>query len=824
MYLIRDAYRSLRAAPTVSAIAILSLALGIGANTAMFSILDRLILRSLPVEHADQLAMVGANGGRTSWTNPIWEAIRDRSSLFDGALAWSVTRFNLAQSGQVEFVDGLWASGSYFDVLGVRPILGRTWQAADDRHGGGANGPVAVISYRFWQQRYGGAADVLGQSIVVERVAFTIIGVTPPDFFGLDVGRTFDVAIPIGTETLIRGKESSLNARSNWWLNVIVRRKAGQSLADASAAMRGIQPEIRAATLPTDWRAEDLPIFLRDPFTLDDAATGDSFLRTRYRQPLVAITFVVGLVLVIACANIANLLLARATARRHELSVRLALGASRPRLVRQLLGESLVLAGLGAALGLVFAGWFSRLLVGQLSTSTTNVFLNLTIDWRILSFTTLVACATALLFGTAPALHATRVQPNVAIREHGRGGSHVQSQIALGNVLVVVQVALSLALVVAAGLFVRTFAIMASRDIGFDRDPVLIASVNAQSLQLDVEARRQLFQQLRDAAASVPGVASAALSNLTPVAGGSTQWRLDFLDGQPIALGARERGVFVHVVTPDFLRTYGTRLLDGRNLSDDDRLGAPTVILVNEAFARRFTGGANPVGRRVREPARPTAPTPDRLIVGYVADAAYRNLRDPVPPTMYLAYAQQPTPGSSVAISVRTAAGSPMLLATSLTSALTQVNPRISITLRPLSDQVSAALTQERLVATLSGFFGGLALLLAGLGLYGVTSYAVNRRRTEIGIRLALGAQPRSVVRMVLGRVAVLVAMGVAIGATASWWGARFVAALLYGLTPRDAATFVGAALVVVVIGGLAGLIPAVRAARIDPARVLRQG
>ncbi len=375
-------------------------------------------------------------------------------------------------------------------------------------------------------------------------------------------------------------------------------------------------------------------------------------------------------------------------------------------------------------------------------------------------------------------------------------------------------------LVVAAGLFVRTFSIMATRDVGFDRDPVLIAAINAQPLQLDPEARRVLFMRMRDAAASVPGVEYATASAVTPVSGSSMQWRLDRLDGKPIEV--RERGVFVHVVTPGFLETYGTRLIGGRTFTHDDRAGAPDVVLVNEAFARRFTAGSNPVGHTLREPPRPNGTNPERDIVGYVADAAYRNMRDPAPPTMYVPFAQYPTPPSYMSISVRASAGSPMLLANSLTTALTQVHPRVAITLRPLVDQVNASLTQERLVATLSGFFGALALLLAGLGLYGVTAYAVNRRRTEIGIRMALGAQRRSVVRMVLGRVAVLVAIGVAIGGAVSWWAARFVAALLYGLAPRDAATFVGAALVLILIGGLAGLIPAARASRIDPARVLR--
>jgi putative ABC transport system permease protein len=601
----------------------------------------------------------------------------------------------------------------------------------------------------------------------------------------------------------------------------MVRLKPATTLTDAATALRGVQPQIRERTMPPDWRAEDKEQYLRNPFTLDSAATGNSFLRTRYQRPLVAITIVVGLVLVIACANIANLLVARGTARRHELSVRLALGATRLRLARQLLGESLVLAGVGGVLGLFFARWFSGLLVRQLSTSTSNVFLDLAIDWRILLFTASVACATALLFGVAPALRATRVQPNDAIKEQGRGiaGS---GRFALGNTLVVVQVALSLVLIVAAGLFVRTFSIMATRDVGFDRDPVLIASINLQPLQLDPEARRAAFLRMGDAAASVAGVKSVALSTVTPVSGSSQQWRLDQIDGRPIEV--RERGVFVHIVTPGFLETYGTRLIGGRGLTENDRAGAPDVVLVNEAFARRFTSGANPVGHTVREPPRPNGTNPERLIVGYVGDAAYRNMRDPAPPTMYVPFAQYPAPHSVMSISVRALAGSPRLLANALTTALTQVHPRAAITLRPLADQVNASLTQERLVATLSGFFGGLALLLAGLGLYGVTAYAVNRRRTEIGIRMALGAQPRSVVRMVLGRVAVLVAIGVAIGAAASWWAARFVATLLYGLAPRDAATFVGAALVLAIIGGLAGLIPAARAARIDPARVLREG
>ena len=822
MYSARDAFRTLRAAPTVSAIAILSLALGIGANTAMFSILDSLLLRPLPVRDASRLAMVGRERAlRTSWTNPVWEAIRDRPELFDGAFAWSSSRFNLAQGGRAEFVDGVWTSGRYFDVLGVRPILGRTWNATDDARGGGPDGPVAVISYAFWQRRFGGAADVLGRSITVERVPFTIVGVTPPDFFGLDVGRTFDVAIPIGAEPLIRGKESSLDRRSHWWLSVMVRLRSGQTIEAANAALRGVQPQIREATMPLDWREDDKQTYLREGLTLDPASTGNSALRSRYQRPLTTIMVVVGLVLLIACANIANLLLARATARRHELSVRLALGASRWRLARQLLGESLLLAGLGGLLGLVFAHWFSRLLVRQLSDVTRNVYLDLSIDWRVLLFTAAVAIATAVIFGTAPALRATRVHPNDAIKEHGRTAVG-QNRFALGNLLVVFQVALSLMLVVAAGLFVRTFTSLTQVDIGFERDQVLIASINAQPLQLEPEARRELFLRLREAAAAVPGAERAVLSVVTPVSGSSWSYQLELLDGKRIE--ASDRLVLVNFVSPGWFKAYGTRLIAGRDINDADIAGSPDVAVVNEAFARKFTGGANPIGHRIREPLRPGDPAPEREVIGYVADAAYRDLREPVPATMYIPYVQLRSPPSGVAISIRAAAGSPMLLVNGLTSALTRVNPNVSIMLRPLADQVGASLTQERLIAMLSGFFGGLALLLAGLGLYGVTAYAVSRRRTEIGIRLALGADPRGVIGMVLKRVAVLVLSGVAVGAVASLWAGRFVATLLYGLQPRDPLTFVGAAVVLTAIGALAGFIPAARAARLDPAKVLREG
>lgn len=497
------------ATPVVSLVAILSLALGIGANTAIFSILDSLILRTLPVIEPQRLVMID----RGSWTNPIWEAIRDRQQAFEGATAWSPTRFNLAAGGQTELVDGVWASGRFFEVLGTSAILGRTFAPDDDRRGGGPDGPVAVIKKTY----------------------------------------------------------------------------------------------------------------LNEAFTLVPAATGSSGLRRRYQQPLTAIMVVVALVLLIACANIANLLLARANARRHELSVRIALGASKVRIARQLVTESLLLSGVGALVGLLFARWGSGLLVHQLSSTTNTVFLDLGLDWRVLGFTALIAIATAILFGVAPALRASRVQPNEALKEQGRGV--VGERFGLGNLLVVIQVALSVILVVAAGLFVRTFSSLANVHLGFDHSPVLIANINAQRLQLDPSQRPELFERLRQAAANVPGVTSAALSAVTPVSG-STWNNVVEIPGAP-ARPERERMTNINLLSSSWFTTMRTRLIAGRDFTDRDVTGSASVAIVNEAFARKFFDGQNPLGRRVVQPGSPTRPAIDREIVGYVEDAVYRALREP---------------------------------------------------------------------------------------------------------------------------------------------------------------------------------------------------
>jgi predicted permease len=822
---LRLAIRALRATPIVSIVAILSLALGIGANTAIFSLIDSLMLRTLPVQDPARLALLTddespASAG--SWTYPIWEQIRQRSNLFDGALAWSTSRFNLAAGGETQFLDGMWVNGAYFETLGVPAILGRTLTDGDDRRAGGADGAVVVISYGFWQRYFGGAADTIGRTLTLDRVPFTVVGVTPPDFFGTDIGRRFDVAVPLGNEPLIRGRDSFLDRRSTWWLSVMIRLKEGQTIDTASAALRGVQPQIREATLPDNWRPQDLGGYLKDRFTVFPAGTGSSFLRERFQRPLVTIMIVVSLVLLIACANIANLLLARATARRHELGVRVALGASRSQLIRQLMTESLLLSSVGAAFGMAIASWGSRLLVRQLSTQNNLVFLDLSLDWRVLTFTIGVTLVTALLFGTAPALRAAGVAPIEALKEHTRSGAgNARAGVASG--LVVAQVALSVVLVVAAGLFVRTFSSLASVPLGFEHGRVLIVNVSALRSTVDPSQRIALYERVRDVVRSVPGVAEAAVSVVTPVSGST--WNNRMKVSGSVELPERQRQSNVNYVTPGWLSTYGTPTLAGRDIHPQDRKGAPPIVLVNQAFARRFFAGASPMGHTVQIDGV-LGRGHEMEIVGLVADAVYRSLREPVPPTMYVPLAQYneslSPPLPAVSLSVRASGGSPMLLTKSVAAAIATVDPNLALTFRPLSDQVNASLTQERVIAMLSGFFGALALLLAGLGLYGVTSYAVTRRRAEIGIRMALGAAPAGVVRLVLSRVALLVGLGILVGAGASLWLSKFVSTLLYGLQPRDPVTLAGAAVTLAAVGTLAGWLPAYRASRIDPAVVLR--
>jgi putative ABC transport system permease protein len=788
---LRLAIRALRATPIVTAVAILSLALGIGANTAIFSLANSLVVRALPVREPSRLALItdGTTAALQYWGYPVWDQIRQQRQLFDGAITWSSDQFNIASFTDAQVVDGIWVSGSFFEALGVPALLGRTVSDADDRRGSGPDGPVTMISYRLWQTRFGGAADAVGRTLVLDQVPFTIIGVTPPQFFGAEVGRAFDVVVPLGDEPLLPKHEPALSR-----LTIIGRLKMGQTLDATTAVLRRVQPQIREATLdtlPAQWRKQDRDHYLTAPFSLVPAATGYSRFRSQYERPLLVIMVIVALVLLIACANIANLLLARATARRHELALRVALGATRGRIVRQLFAESVVLAATGAACGMLFAAWGSRLLVRQLSTRTNSVVLDLSHDWHVLAFSIGVTVATALLFGVAPALSASGASPLDALKGNTRGATG-DARVGPASGLIVAQVALSMVLAVAAGLFVRTFVLLATRHLGFDPERVLVIGIDTQRTTIDPVYLIRLSESTRAAVRAVPGVAHAAFSFLTPVSGPFLINGIEPSDGAPAP--EHDRATWENFVTPGWFFTMGTPLIRGRDFTDYDRIGTPPVVVVNEAFTRKFLNGSNALGRTVTLAIKgPTSGLPLEII-GVVGDAVYRSLHDPVPPTIYLPFAQQELRLATVSLSVRSSGGSPLGLTRSVAAAIRTVDPELSLTFYPLAEQVDASLTQERLIAMLSGFFGGLALLLAALGLYGLTSYTVSRRRTEIGIRMALGADRAGVVRLVLSRVSVLVGLGVVVGAGLSLWASTLVAALLYGVEPRDPVTLVGAA------------------------------
>jgi predicted permease len=829
---LRIALRHLRATPVITLVAVLSLALGIGANTAIFSLINSLIVRPLPIADPQRLVIVSDTRARTGvagWTYGVWDAMGPYLNQFDRSAAWFSERLNLAEGGgPLEPTDAIWVTGRYFDTLGVPALLGRTITARDDTRTS-ADGPVAVISYRLWQSRFGGDAGVVGRRLVVERVPFTIVGVTPPSFFGSEVGRSFDVALPMNTEPLIAGRPSRIDRGSGFYaLTVLLRLKPAQTIDQATALLRGVQGQIRQAAMPPTMPARFQAEFMKEPLVAVAAGTGTSNLREQFQEPLVFLMAVVALVLLIACANIANLQIARTVARRHDVSVRLALGAARWRVIRETLIESLLLSAAGAALALVFAAWSSRFIVSRLAAARQQVYLDLSLDWRVLLFTATVAIVTTMLSGLLPAVRAGRGTPIDALKERNRATDPRAGRVA--SSLIVAQVALSLVIVVAAGLFVQTFQRLANGPHGFDGNRVLLVNLNLVRTSVAPDQRVEFVRQLVDDVAGLPGAGTVSASMVTPIQGFGIV-DLVRVPGGPTSMvpmqGGRlgERSTFANSITPGWFATYGMPLKAGRDFTRADMQTPSAVIVVNEAFAGKFLRGRDPVGATVSfdGPAGPIVKT----VVGVVGDAAYNSMREQGEqgvPIEYLPLAQGQIPPrvNDMTISVRAASGSPTLLVRAITDTLTAADRDLVFSFRTMSDQIDASLVQDQLIALLSGFFGALALLLAGLGLYGMTAYAVACRRGEIGIRMALGSTRARVLRFVLSRAAGVVLAGVAIGVGLSLWASRFVTTLLFGIEPRDVPTLAVAALTLTVLALAATWLPAFRASRLDPASVLR--
>ena len=822
---LRYGVRRLLRSPGFALAAILTLALGIGANTAIFQLLEAVRLRSLPVHDPETLVeiritdMEGARGFHSAWhagaTNAIWERIRERQEAFSGVFAWSSTGVSLASTGEPRFASAILASGDFFAVLGVRPLIGRLLSAADDRKGCGA--PAAVLSHAFWQREFGGEASVVGRRISLGRYPYEIVGVAPASFTGLEVGRRFDVALPLCAEALPPGSSSRLDAGTDWWLVVMGRLNPGWTRQRASAQLAAISRGLFEASLPPNYPRESVEQYLGFRLEALEAAGGISELREQYTESLLFLQATAGLVLLIGCANLASLMLARATARERELAARVALGAGRGHLVRLLLSESAVLATLGALAGAWLADGLSRLLVSAIDTRPRALFLDLSFDWRVFAFAAAVAVLTCALFGLAPALRAARVSPEALLRAAGRGTTEGRARLGLRRVLVIGQVGLSLVLVAGAGLSARSLNNLLTQDTGLEAKDVVIAYVDMSPLNYSGERWLSLRTELYDQLRAVPGVVSVAETGVVPLS--RMSWsNAVWMEGRDPARRIDSR--FTRT-TADYFATLGVPLLAGRVFDGRDTRQSPRVAIVNEAFARELVGAESPLGRSFRREATPNEPEEGFEIVGLVKDTKYRDLREGMPPIAYLATSQEPRPGGFAQLLIRTA-GAPKAMVPSLRKAIEKAGPSIVATFQDYQGMLEASLVRDRVVAMLSGFFGVLALLLATLGLYGVMAFVVSRRTSEIGIRMALGAERAVILRMILAEAAALVALGLLAGGALALALAHTVRSLVFGLEPNDPLTRGLAGLVLGLVGLGASLVPARRAARLDPVVALR--
>ena len=813
---VRYAVRALRMSPAFASVAILSLGLGIGANTAVFSVINALVLRSLPVNHPEELVAVVRGEGGMIFTNPLWEAIRDRQDMFSGIFATGMTSFNLTAGGEARRVDASTVSGDYFATLGVQAVAGRLITRSDDYRGCPG---VAVLSEGFWSSRYSADPGVIGKTILLDGHPFDIIGVSDGRFFGVSVGQRPQIFVPICTEKIMRGANSQLDERSSWYLEIVGRPKPGITRAQIEARFATLAPGIIEGTIPPNWPSEALKYYRSAKFRVDGAGRGFSFVRDAYAKALYVLMAIVALVLLIACANVANLLLARATVRRREMAVRVALGAGRGRLARQLITESLLLSSIGAVLGIAFAVWGSRLLVRLLSRGGDGVSLDLGVDLRILLFTIVMATLTGLLFGLVPAWRAGRVDPQAAMKAQGRGVAEGHSRFAMGKALVIAQVALSLVLIVGAGLLIGSWRKLAMLDPGFRSEGVLLVHSDIRNTNTPEEQRLALHQQMIDAVRRLPGVQSASGSQITPVGGSS--WNDEFKTEGFTAKSEEDAMSWVNPVSDGYFRTLDIPILAGRDFDTRDTPTSAKVAIVNEAMAKKFFRTAAAVGRHFQK-QEGSGWTQPIEVVGVVGTTKYRSMRDSAQPIVYFPRAQESPKAQEMSIEVRGAAGAAGLVP-SVTKAIARINPQITLDITTLERQLDASLTIPRAIAMLSGFFGTLAVLLATIGLYGVMAYTVARRRNEIGVRIALGAEQSRVVRLILGEVAAIVVVGVVVGVGLSLGATRLVTSFLYGMKATDPGTLGASAVVLVVVGLAAAALPARRAATLDPVAALRE-
>jgi predicted permease len=810
---LRFAIRSLLQRPSFSLMVVATLALGIGANTAIFSILHALVLRSLPVDDPGRLVLITRNqGNQVSQQYPLFRHYQAHSTTFEGVLAFRSVHARFTSAARTERISSSLVSGNYFRLLGIEPVLGTPIGDDDDSipGSGGPRGPVAVLGYGFWMRQYGGQPGAIGTSILLNAQPFTIVGVAPAGFSGTEVGVAPDVFVPMTmVKAMIPGLGEALVQPQNHWLRIIGRLKPGVDVRQAEQELSSLLLTYNQEIL------RDPAVQKRDPnwartllqqrAALLPGSAGLSSLRQRYAQPLTVSMTVMALVLLIGCANIANLTLSRAAARRQELAIRLGLGASRARLVGGLLTESLLLATGGALAGLLIARIGRDLLLTYLPVDQT---LSAPLDSGVLFFTLGLSAGAALLFGLLPALQSTKVDVAPVLRDGGAGRS---PRVPFRKGLVVFQVSLSLVVVIGAVLFVRSLQALLSIDTGFARQNILVASVDV-SPGRSVETYRRLLEEMR----RVPGVLAAGAADSGPL-GTGTGWTIH-VPGYVAKADEPRSSPWVGFISPEYFKTMMVPLVAGRDFHDGDlKVNAPLKMIVNETFARHYFAGEHPVGRLVGLDRGKF----DIEIVGVIRDTKYTGLRDEAIRMVYVPYRPGPW-GAQFAVHVRTA-GDPLAFASTLRAKVAAIDPGAPVfNIRTVEQEVGRSLLRERLVATITALFGGLALLLAALGLYGVLSYGVAQRTREFGIRIAVGAEARIITGLVLREAARVVCAGIAVGLLATWALGRIVSSLLYGVDARDPASIAIAVAVLGAAGLLAAWLPARRASRVDPIRALR--
>ena len=806
------AVRTIRRSPGFAMSVVAVMALGIGATTAIFSLVDSLVLRSLPVHDPGRLVYLS----RPSFSYPVFTELRSRgANIFSALSAWNLEGVSIQWNTELEPGEILMASGDFYSTLGIQAAVGRTFAPEDDAIGGGRSGLVAVISHACWQRRFAGDPSVIGRVVRIDRNPFTIIGVTPAGFFGVAPGLAPEITVPL--TTLVDNDD--LTSRSSSWLHFIGRLRENQSLASARVAFQTMWPAILEATTMPDMPADRRAVYLGRTTSLESGRAGYSRIRNQFEEPLWILLGLVALLLVVASASAANLLLARGAVRRREFAVRLAIGAGRRRLIRQMLTEALVWTVLGAGAGLVVAWWGSATLVSLMTTWDEPIMLEVSPHWRVSAFCLLLAFLTTAICATFPAFRATRLDAGSTLKE-GRGvpGLGIRRW-ALGKSLVAAQVALTVLLLFGAALFTRSLVRILNQDVGFERDAVLVLSTDAGAAGYSGGRHTAFYAGLLERLKATPGVASASMSRYPPISDGAWTQYIG-VDGAPQQRDQSNQ-VYFNAVTPGYIGTIGLRLLQGRDFGDGDREGAPPVAIVSESLARRFFPAQNPIGRTItmgRDQSQKNV-----AIVGVVADAKYQNMTEQTRSIALLPIAQQAQAmsGRDPVAEVRIA-GFRTAAAEAVRSEVRALDGAIPIRIETVTERIRATLVRERVITVLATTIGLAAVALASAAVYGLLAYGVARQTNEIGLRMALGAERWQMLWMVLRQSLVLGLVGTVAGIGASLALGQFARNLLFQVRENDVVALTTAALMMLLVALCAGFFPALRAARVEPLTALR--